>query len=333
MPCGNTTLMTTAKDMALLRVSTMLFLLLVLVLGLFGNSFILYIYTRKLRMNIFGFLVRLIAVIDLVGVAIAVPTTIVFLLTTSSGSLDVGNMCQVKTFTKHFSAGSSGLIFIIIAFQRYRKICKPHQRQMSDSLVKILCFSSIGVPLLTGIPILFFQGHTPICVEWGSKVVQIPICDFLSDKKGSVPSVLYSVFVGIELIAVTTTLIALYVFIAKALWMRSRSREAVVEPNSNRTSSAKDKTRAATLTFFALTVVYLVSGAPEIALTVCLSLVHVEEHSFWSYSKLIGLDIGVNLLYLNYAVNPFVYSLTSSLFRRECKRMFVSLVSERSGDS
>ncbi|XP_046368796.2 bombesin receptor subtype-3-like [Haliotis rufescens] len=329
MACGNRTLNMTTSDLALLHIPTVVYLLLILVLGLFGNLFILYIYTRKLRMNIFGYFVKLIAVFDLAGTAVAVPTTLVFLLTTSPGYLDVGDMCQVMTFTKHFNAANSGLIFIIIASQRYRKICKPHQRQMSDSLVKKLCISSICVSTLMGIPIVFFQGHTPICIEWGAQVVQIPICDFVSNEKGRVPSILYAIWVGVELIGITTTLTVLYTFIAKALWMHNRNRASSFEPNSNGPST-RDKTRTATVTFFVLTVVYLVSGAPMIALTVYFCFVRVDMHSFWSYSKLIALDLGGNLLYLNYAINPFVYSLTSSLFRRECRRVFGSSAPKRS---
>ncbi|XP_071095076.1 cardioacceleratory peptide receptor-like [Haliotis cracherodii] len=315
MTCQNRSITLKTRERFIFDAPTMVFMLLILVVGIFGNILVLYIYTRKIRIHIFGFFVKLLAVFDLVSTVVAVPTTLISRLT-SPDDIDAGHLCQVMTFVKHFNTLNSGLMFIIIAVQRYKKVCQPHNSQMSEMLAKKLCLTSVCVSAIASMPIIFVISETMTCIERGNDFVLVPICDFTSYTKRGLPSIMYATWVGVELVGITTTLTVLYSVIVKALRAHTRDIAASVRPTHN---SSSYKARTATITFFVLTLVFLLSTAPMAFLTLYFSLVKIDI--YWSHVQIRAFDLAVNLLFLNCAINPFVYSFTSSVFRRHFKRV------------
>ncbi|XP_071095087.1 prolactin-releasing peptide receptor-like [Haliotis cracherodii] len=314
--CQNRSITLTTRERFIFHAPTMMFMLLILVVGIFGNILVLYIYTRKIRIHIFGFFVKLLAVFDLVSTVVAVPTTLISRLT-SPDDVDAGHLCQVMTFVKHFNTLNSGLIFIIIAVQRYKKVCQPYNSQMSEMLAKKLCLISICVSAIASTPHIFFVRDTLMCIERGSDFVLVPICEFSSYTKLTVQSIMLATWVCVELIGITATLTVLYSAIVKALRTHNRDRAASLRSTQN---SSRDKTRTATITFFVLTVVFLLSSAPSVVLTVYFSLVKFDMYNL-SHAQIETFDLAVNLMFLNCAINQFVYSFTSSMFRRHFKRV------------
>ncbi|XP_071095061.1 cardioacceleratory peptide receptor-like [Haliotis cracherodii] len=321
MTCQNRSITLTTTERFIFDAPTMVFMLLILVVGIFGNILVLYIYTRKIRIHIFGFFVKLLAVFDLVSTVVAVPTTLIFRLTSPDYN-DAGHLCQVMSFVKHFNTLNSGLMFIIIAVQRYKKVCQPNKSQMSEILAKKLCLTSVCVSAMASMPIIFVTSETMTCIERGNDFVLVPICDFTSDTKRSLPSIMYATWVGVELVGITTTLTVLYRAIVKALRAHIRDTAASIRPTPN---SSRDVARTATITFFVLTLVFLISSAPVVVLTIYFSLVKFDIH--WSHAQFGACDLAENLLFLNCAINPFVYSSTSSVFRRELKHVLCLLKS------
>ncbi|XP_071095118.1 prolactin-releasing peptide receptor-like [Haliotis cracherodii] len=321
MACLNRTILASTRELFVFHMPTVIFLLLVLMFGIFGNLLVLYIYTQKIRVVIFGFFVRVLAIFDIVTTCVAVPASLIFVLT-SPGYIDAEDMCQMMTFVKHVTALNSGLMFIIIAVQRYKKVCQPNKSQMSEMLAKKLCLTSVCVSAVASMPIIFVVTDTMICIESGRDFVLVPICDFTSDTKRSLPAIMYATWVGVELVGITTTLTVLYSVIVKALRANIRDIAASIRPTQN---SSRDVARTATITFFVLTVVFLISSAPMAVLTIYLSLVKFDIH--WSHAQVGAYELAVNLMFLNCAINPFVYSSTSSVFRRELKHVLRSLTS------
>ncbi|XP_046545837.1 uncharacterized protein LOC124255934 [Haliotis rubra] len=154
MTCQNRSISLTTWEHFTLHGPMMMFMLLILVVGILGNILVLYIYTRKITIVVFGFFVKILAVFDLASTVVSVPATLISGLI-SPDDIDAGHMCKVMTFVKHFSTLNSGIMFIIIAFQRYRKVCQPRKTQMSEMLAKKLCLTSLFVSAAASTPIIF----------------------------------------------------------------------------------------------------------------------------------------------------------------------------------
>ncbi|XP_071101894.1 olfactory receptor 52K1-like [Haliotis cracherodii] len=282
--------------MASLHWPVLLFIMVLFALGFTGNSLVFYIYHFRLKKNIFGSFVQILAALDMVIVFICLPCT--FLLRFVYDIVDASVVCKTQTFAKHFSSAMMGVVLSAIAYQRYQKACKPFGLHMTRSFVLKLCFTGVCLALITSTPLIYLIEKTITNVTKGDESYCVPTCDYARNDWFTLS---YAIFVDIEFVAFTMFLVVTYFKIWKGLGKRFA-----------KTGSRKVSIRV----FFVSAIIYIISGLPIMAISTWFS-VHENVHTF-SHLLLTAFDIGVYLPYVNCVVNPIIYSLASTLFREEC---------------
>jgi cholecystokinin A receptor/hypocretin (orexin) receptor 2 len=115
--------------------------------GLIGNCLTVVFYIRKQKTTASVTLIVSLAVVDLAVCVLIVPCVLEML---SSLTYYQGFMCKLSHFSTRWTISSSCAIIWIISIDRYRKICKPFDKQITPAMVKrAMCATAITTFLLS----------------------------------------------------------------------------------------------------------------------------------------------------------------------------------------
>ncbi|KAK7478650.1 hypothetical protein BaRGS_00030113, partial [Batillaria attramentaria] len=137
-------------------VPAMIYVGILMVLGVLGNLVVCFIFTFRLRMGTQHFLIVCLAVFDLLSCFIAMPTEIVdmrfFLMFKDEFA------CRLLRFVNSYCAFASILTLVVIAVDRFRKVCHPLKRQMTLRHVKMALVAVLLVALVFALPAAVLYG-------------------------------------------------------------------------------------------------------------------------------------------------------------------------------
>lgn len=187
------------------------------VLGIVGNSVIISVYCRKYPTCNFKYFVLVLAVIDLISCMVLMPLEIYTLV--SWFKFEYSWLCKTKSFLNVFTVTSSGSTLLLIAIDRFRKVCKPHSKQIQPELaVKLTAF----VLLLSVIPsssdAVFWGIHThTYTTEKGNLTVRM--CEKDDQFKETIFPQLHVtiLYAGVNSVVMLSTIV-LYILIAVKLF-------------------------------------------------------------------------------------------------------------------
>ncbi|KAH3888498.1 hypothetical protein DPMN_012534 [Dreissena polymorpha] len=146
-----------------------IFLGIVALVGIFGNILILIIYGRRRDGGNFRFFVLMITTMDLTSCITIMPAEIYSLLNWYNSPYIW--VCKVKMFFSVFSFWGSGLTLILLAIDRYRKICRPLRWQINISLAIKLCITAV---------IFSATAASWVAMNWGRHMYEHTINETLS---------------------------------------------------------------------------------------------------------------------------------------------------------
>ncbi|XP_046328648.2 uncharacterized protein LOC124112533 [Haliotis rufescens] len=124
--------------------SIVFFCVLLVVVGIPGNCLILFIYTKKINIHIISFFIKILAILNLVSTLCLLPALVLFKMN-----------IEEAFFSKWFSVGQSffvfntGLFYVTIAIQRYKKIFKDQQSQINASVAKKILLGCVLISVLS----------------------------------------------------------------------------------------------------------------------------------------------------------------------------------------
>ncbi|KAL4231297.1 hypothetical protein ACF0H5_008877 [Mactra antiquata] len=145
------------------------------VLGVFGNIFILIVYSKWYKLCSFRCFVLSLACIDLTSSVTTLPGEIVSQLNWYHYKYDA--MCKIKSFFNVFTVWSSGLVLLLLAYDRYRKICYPLSWQIPVRNSARLCVAAILFSIVISSPIAVLWGIQSYEYNFGNYTVQVSICE------------------------------------------------------------------------------------------------------------------------------------------------------------
>lgn len=136
-------------------------LVLYIIIGVFGNSIVMYIYTAKLKVKFEDkFFILVLAAMDIIvcftGPAFSLARNLFAV------NYDHNIMCKIPYFVTRTMATASGMLLFGIAIQRYLKVCRPFGRQMTPFMDKALLVVTVVIGVSIDIPILFFYGSVEV---------------------------------------------------------------------------------------------------------------------------------------------------------------------------
>ena len=140
------------------RLPCIIFIGFLSLIGIIGNIHVLALFPRShQKPSTYTVFVITLSIIDLTTCLFHMPMEIFDLTRPYTFYSETG--CKLFRFNNAFLLMSSALILVLIAFERYRRVCNPMKRQMTLTLSKKLCVVVIITSLVLTMPMYLFTGH------------------------------------------------------------------------------------------------------------------------------------------------------------------------------
>ncbi|GAB1608016.1 C3a anaphylatoxin chemotactic receptor-like [Argonauta hians] len=343
----NITLEDLNDEKAMLRIPAIIYTIILMVIGLFGNTITCYIYGCRLKMLPTHCFIIVLAVFDILSCCIAMPTEILDMRYPFMFPSMVA--CKILRFLSYFTTGSSSCILLIIAIDRYKRVCRPFKRQISVREAKVIAvvISIIGIGITA--PMLYVSGKMthPTRISYINGT-DCSISDAVRNTKFP------KIYFGILFLIIISSFIAMSICYL-LLWLEVRNRcsnpigssssnggggnshylhhhnhhnnkngahiELPNSPQSLNEERSNSKTLNRTnLTVFLVTLLFILSYIPCLSLQVARTIIPYEL-SMNPVAELFYC-IGMRSYFLSNSLNPVIYGYCNRQFGDEFKRLF-----------
>ena len=187
-----------------------------LVIGFLGNAAVLHFYRRKTRKSINNLSICFLACCDLLVCCVAMPSEIIDL--TLPYMFESSAACKSFEFIHHFSSVLSGLTLLVIAVNRYLRVCRPFGNQMRKKHFVIACSVSVLVSALLSCPTIPLYGAQTINATHSSGATSLGFdCTFTTNKHYASYIWIFNAFQIAVFLLVTASLFVLYFLVARAV--------------------------------------------------------------------------------------------------------------------
>lgn len=349
-------LMLLENSEALNKLPAILFIGVLLLIGFCGNLLVCAVYYSKFTASTSKYFILSLAIFDLVNCLIAIPAEMVDLR--FDYHFNSPHVCRIMRFTITFNTTASAGALLAIAIDRYRKICRPFERQMSLKETRLwIVFAVVGSLLLSWPATLLYGRRTEQMS--GIDTYDCSFDDSVVDKW--YPQV-YIVILTVMCLATMAALVVLYVLIVIRVWRQKSRRKKMSRSAITKNSSAsladsirklncmvgnttevmqlsadrdasilsteqrrrqnlnQNQTIKTTIMLFCVTMVFIISFIPFFALQIIKSIYPgFEDGLHCNHSALIAYKLFLRSFFINSAANPIIYSFCNDGFRLECK--------------
>ncbi|XP_064602128.1 cholecystokinin receptor type A-like [Liolophura sinensis] len=218
-------------EKALHHLPVTIYLTILIVLGLIGNSVALYIYYAKFKKTPSNYFVIWLAILDLLSCLLAMPFDIIDL--TRPYLFNSPASCKTMRFIQSATLLTPAMTIIVIAIDRHDKVFRPFKR-MSNKKAKIINVITLGVAIILALPAIFVFGRNTVPTR--VKDLTGFTCSVDDSAKGKVyPYVYYAVLFLVFIV----TVILLAIFYCR-LWREIRKRGGGRKTRSPRATSSKE---------------------------------------------------------------------------------------------
>lgn len=136
------------------------FVSILMIIGIVGNIHVLLVYGFRMKSSTHRIFILCLGFLDLTTCFIGMPFVLVDLQ--RPFMFFMVSACKVLRFINYFMCTASAWTLLLIAVDRYRKICVPLGKQMSVFVAKVMCGVIMGVSLLTSWPAPILYGHATV---------------------------------------------------------------------------------------------------------------------------------------------------------------------------
>lgn len=120
-----------------LQIPIIVYLILISMFGTVGNALVLYTYKRKYSPSNCRTFIICLSIMDLISCVIVIPVEIWFLF--MEFDFHILWLCKLSVFLNAWPTLTSGFLLVCIAVDRYRKVCRPFQWQLSGEVAVAMC--------------------------------------------------------------------------------------------------------------------------------------------------------------------------------------------------
>lgn len=288
----------------LLLIHAFVFVVVFMIIGLFGNGMVIYIYGWRLRKSSIHVLLLLLAYFDMFCCLVALPLQIVEIRL--NFIYPCRHLCKLSAFVIFYCCNGSILTLLAICALRYHKVCRFEKRQMSVTQARLAAvfISFLSLPLT--IPaVIFFD------------IKEISIAPGLSARSCLWRDSYEHLWIYFMLMMAFNLSILLVMFVLYGLiWVKIRRQDTFKRtPSDNNQRKPRTKNRI----FIGITALYAIGFLPGLLLGVFYPL----------YKDVIlsaGAEVVRNVLYrmwiLNCTLNPVIYGFFGLRFREEARNVF-----------
>lgn len=305
-----------------------IFVSILLPIGLVGNSIALYIYGfRFQKQPVHVFLISL-AVFDMIGCIFGIPLEMVALWYSKMYPSNV--LCKLEKFFIFYSSITSTITLLVIAVERYNKVCRHTKKQLSVRQAKIMAviigFLSVGLALPGA---LFFEKMDDPYSPSDGKI----ICFYKHGYEKLRNYFLVSL--GTDLL-ILTIMFYLYYRIWKVAKDHYLPSNYMVNFNLNnmnaRNQSSKTyaKISQTNKILVCITSLFGISFIPGLILGITYPLIEGKHIPIIAeYFR----QVVIRMWILNCTMNPIVYGLLNTRFRRIAKSIFFKIICRKTNET
>lgn len=219
---------------AAILLPVIVYVLVLMVFGVIGNLIVLYIYKFRFRRSSSRAFILCLAMLDLVTCLFGIPFHVIDMRYPYLFAWDIP--CKTLCFLMTSTIFSSTFILVLISIERYRKICLPFDKQISDIGTKSICGCCIFMGFAISSPVLMFYGATPF--ETHVYNVTGYECYISHAYRDSIFPLIYDTASFVLFVISTFTLLVLYIKIGVTVW-RKGTFQGHKNKYKNNESSAK----------------------------------------------------------------------------------------------
>ncbi|KAK7088840.1 dopamine receptor 3-like [Littorina saxatilis] len=221
------------EEYARVVIPSMVYVAVLMTVGVPGNSLVMYVYGLKFRGACQHFLIVCLAVCDLIIGLIAMPTEIADLRFHLTFSSDFA--CRLLRFVTLFCALTSNCILIVIAVDRFRRVCHPLGRQMQKREARIGAALSAMLALLISVPLYVVTGLKT--TETSRPGLFGKDCSFSDEYHDTPYPMALMCILGGGFITMTVVLAVLYF----RIWRQARAHRPGLRSTRSNQSKSRDK--------------------------------------------------------------------------------------------
>ncbi|XP_046548865.1 orexin receptor type 2-like [Haliotis rubra] len=210
-------------------IPAVVYLAILMFLGIFGNILVLIVYLKKFKPSPTRVFVVCLAVFDLMTCIISLPGEILDMRYTHT--FNYPHLCRILRFNNTFSVVSSGFTLIAVAIDRYRKICRPLNKQITIRVARIMVGIAVSVSLVLTIPTVIVNGKTTVLTDReGITGFDCSFDDMWSDTLFPLvyTGVLFLVFFGS-----LSVLVIVYILIGRTVFIHRKFKFRPASDNKN----------------------------------------------------------------------------------------------------
>ncbi|XP_067666072.1 orexin receptor type 2-like [Haliotis asinina] len=197
----------------------------VLLVGFLGNILVCVVYHLKFPPSTSKYFIMTLAIFDLLSCTIALPGEIIDLR--FDYHFNIPTLCRIMRFTITLSTCASVVLLVAIAVDRYRKICRPFENQMSFKETKLWIGLAIGLALSLALPTVLLYGQKTGTIA-GFETTD---CSFDQKYRHTLFPKVYLGITGTLCLLSFVLLIVLYVFIVTKVWKQRQKRKRMQMQN------------------------------------------------------------------------------------------------------
>lgn len=195
------------------RLPLLLVLSILSFVGIFANAHVLFVFGTKIKRSTYRVFVLGLGCIDMLGCTISIPFQIID--ETHPYTFFDAISCKIFRFFDTNLAIAAALMLVVIASERFRKICRPNGLQVTEkrairSIIAVIVGSSIATS-----PALLIYGRHTVSIE--SKHVNGTECSWTDEASATYYGYVYYAVELFIIISCMVSLTILYSFVGKAL--------------------------------------------------------------------------------------------------------------------
>ena len=297
------------------NLGALVFICVLILPGILGNSLVVAIFYRNFKKSAYRTFVLWLASLDLAGCVIVMPYLLVNILTPVS--MDNEIVCKLGRFLSHVIMMTSHFILVVIAADRYRKICQPHSSQIPQSQTSLFCLGMLLLSVVISLPAGVLYGNHS--VPTGIPGLKATRC-FTADKYMDSPAHLVY-YIVINILGAIVTLFITLLYTKVILKIRQQFRERV--PNGGNVADEKlnRKLVKTTWTLLAVTIVFVLTIFPHTVLAlVDYSVTHFYCHL--SFAEGFMFNFAMHFFLLNSVLNCVIYGFMDNRFQKKILLLF-----------
>lgn len=184
-------------------------------IGVIGNPLVIYFYGFKLKATPSYIFIVALACSDMVVCVVAMPMEIVDML--KFYTFESSEACKVLRFVNYLASITSCFFLLTIAVDRYRKICRPFQKQISNKLAGILVLVDFACGLFLAWPNIIFYAAVDVNVTEEEGIVGHD-CTTIPGSEFRFYILLYNIVLIVAFLTTIVALSVLYGLVGKQLF-------------------------------------------------------------------------------------------------------------------